>query len=516
MAQKEQKTVVLFRIEDTVGTDSIQAHLTDTPSPYMTDAMLVSAADVATTQSALERPNYNPSLDDDSAGVGRVLQQVTFTHELRGSGVFGVAPRLGKLLRACGFQETTIPNTAPAIIGTARPGPNNSAAGQGAVTKGAVVPTTNFDTYRVICSSAGKYMVVGSGFSEMDNTLLYSSTHSAYTGSRQGIVALGGGIGAPTFTFGGVFAVNDVIEVFVGGLRFYYQVPVGGTSNAAIATAVAAIIDPDARIIAAAAGAVITCSFSGAAAEQVNSGAGQVVTLGASGAQVTLPAAVLTVGDYYDIPLYRPGVRYDPITDNIPTASIYVYLDGTLHRTTSARGTFTVTANAGEYPTMAFTFTGQYNDPVDAPVPTVAFEQSKPYKVELAEAAVLGMPNVCAQSFTVDLGGTIEAKDCMNAPEATDELLFTDRKPTATVNPESSKPSVFSPWSAMKRGDTTRLHFLSGRRGGVGNLVRFQADRAQYTAAPYAVRTAIRAYTLSFALRRVSDAGNDSLFFWFG
>lgn len=528
MAQNEDRTVILARIQGAQGVDAIEPALSLNPSAYVTDAMLVSAADVQPITTTLERANYNPSLSKDATGVGRVLQQLTFSHELRGSGVFGTPPRLGRLIRACGFAETIIPNTAPATIGTPMGGLYNSVnAGATTIGKGATAPTKNFDTYRVTvvtggAGAAAKFLVTGAGFQEGDGTVMDSTFHVGWTNSKLGTINTAGTLIAPTYTFAGTFAVNDMMEIFVGGKRYYYQVPVGGTAPADIATAIAALIAADARFVGTAAAAgVITVTLAGAAVPI--SGEAAAVTdipLGASGASVTVPSgfAALTVGDYWDIPLRRPGVRYDPVSDNQSLMTFYVYMDGELKRITDARGTFSMTANAGEYPMLSFTFTGRYNEPIDAPVPAtlVRYEQSKPYKVELAEAAVYGLPNVCAQAFTFDLAQTITPKDCMNAEEATDELRISERTPVAGINPESSKPSVYSPWTRMRREETTRLHILGGRRGGVGNMWRFQADRAQITGANYANRTKVRAHDMQFRLARLSDAGDDECFFWFG
>lgn len=521
----EDRTVILARIQSGPGVDAIEPALGLNPSAYVTDAMLVSAADIQLQSTTLERANYNPSLSKDKTGVGRLLQQMTFTHELRASGVFGTPPRVGRLIRACGFAETIIPNTAPATIGTPVGGPYNSVPAQAvAITKGATAPTKNFDTYRIYtvvggAGAAARFLVVGQGFHEDDGTVLHSTYSNAWTNSKLGTVAVGGTLDAPTYTFGGTFAQFDIIECWVGGLRFHHQVTAGQTP-AQIATALAAKMAADARLDdTAAAAAVITVGLSGSAVP-INGAAGAVnIPLGASGASVEIPAGygALVAGDYWDVTLRRPGVRYDPVSDGQSLITLYAYMDGELKRVTDARGTFTMTANAGEYPTLAFTFTGRYNEPVDAAVPTslVRYEQSKPYKVELAEAAVYGLPNVCAQAFTFDLAQTITPKDCMNAEEALDELRISDRTPTATVNPESVVPSVFSPWTRMRREDTTRLHVMGGRRGGVGNMWRFQADAAQYTSANAANRDKVRANDLQFRLARLTDAGDDEVFFHF-
>jgi hypothetical protein len=530
---KENRVVVLARVETTYGVDAVQAAIAangadpvNNPHPYSTDALLCAELDVSNDLSVLERGNYNPSLSSESTGVGRVLGRMAFRTELRASGVLGTPPRIGRLFRACGMAETIVSAGAASQIGTPVAVAGSTSAGMAAFVAGlakTTPPNQCFDTYRLTVTTGGAAaaamaLVTSPGFSEYDGAVLDAPSHSAVTNSLLGSVAVGGTLVAPTFTFTGTFAINEFIEIFFGGIRFYYQV-VNGDTNASIATAMAALIGADARLTGVAAAGVITGGLRGTAPPKAMNAA---ITLGASGAVVTPNAWAgnVVAGEACEITLRRNGVRYDPISDNVPSLTLWAFLDGALYRLLGARGTWSTTGEAAQYPTVTWTFTGIYQDPIDQVLPStqLAYETSKPYKVELAQLALYGLGQTLAKAsrFSMDFANTVEAKDNINASEAYDEVQITARQPVAGCDPEAYKPSVYNPWARMRREDTTKFHVAIGIRGGVGNIVRLRADRASLTNVPFANRNNIRAYDHQMRLARVSSAGDDELYVHFG
>lgn len=531
--QKENRVVVLARVEQTYGVDAIAAQIAanladavNNPHPYQTDAILCAELDVATDTNVLERGNYNPSLSNEQTGVGRILGRMSFRTELRSSGVLGVAPRIGRLFKGCNMSETVIPAGAASQISNPVAGPNSTSAGMTALiaslTK-TTAPATCYDTYRVTVTTGGaaaaaQGIVTGSGFPEYDGTVMDSASHTAITSSVAGTVTVGGTTVAPTFTLAGAFAVNDFIELFVGGVRFYEQFVAGDTNNA-VATRLAALIAADPRFpgTAAAAG-TITVALSAAAGPKALNAA---LTLGLSGAVVTPGAWAgnVVAGESFEVTLRRPGVRYDPVSDGGPSLTLWAFLDGSLFRLRGARGSWSVAGQAAQYATVTWTFTGVYVDPIDMPLPTTLnYEESKPYKVEVAALALYGLNATLAKAsrFSMDIANEVVPKDNINADEAYDEVIITSRAPVAGADPESYKPSVYNPWARLRREDTTRFHVSVGRKGGPANTVRLQADSANLTAVPFANRQRIRAYDHQMRLARKSAVGDDELFVHFG
>lgn len=102
-----RKTLIYAEQEGTYG---VAPSFTDAGSP-----LLVEDPDFNVELNVLERNFYKQALGPSAHIIGRKLAKVRFTTEVRGSGAFGTASRLGRLFEACSMTET---NKAAAYIGT--------------------------------------------------------------------------------------------------------------------------------------------------------------------------------------------------------------------------------------------------------------------------------------------------------------------------------------------------------------------------------------------------------------
>lgn len=99
-----KKQVILAEVESTYGTD---------PTPTAADdAILAINPQIKETFTPLER-NINISTFSNYPSLSGIrFAELSFQVELKGSGSAGTSPRLGKLLRACGMDETVISATS--------------------------------------------------------------------------------------------------------------------------------------------------------------------------------------------------------------------------------------------------------------------------------------------------------------------------------------------------------------------------------------------------------------------
>lgn len=67
------------------------------------------------------------------------------------------------------------------------------------------------------------------------------------------------------------------------------------------------------------------------------------------------------------------SVTYAPVSTGFESVTIYFNVDGTLHKITGARGNVELTINARQIPVYKFTFTGLYNAPTAASLPSVTY-----------------------------------------------------------------------------------------------------------------------------------------------
>lgn len=95
---------VLAKVESTYGTDA---------SPAGTDAILCSEPTTRPLVVDLQdRALQQGSMGNTQKVVGRRLSEISMAVELAGSGAAGTAPKLSRLLQACGFSETVVADTS--------------------------------------------------------------------------------------------------------------------------------------------------------------------------------------------------------------------------------------------------------------------------------------------------------------------------------------------------------------------------------------------------------------------
>lgn len=205
------------------------------------------------------------------------------------------------------------------------------------------------------------------------------------------------------------------------------------------------------------------------------------------------------------------GKQYDPITDNMKTLTLHLYFEGLLHKVTGAMGSFTLTAEAGNFATLNFTFTGNYVEPLAGTFPAAAvIEDVVPPIVESAAFTFGGSSAYVIQSFSFDMANTIVPRQDANSPSGFNGVRITGRNPTGGFNPEVETSHDF--WARMS---ASTLSTLSARIGPSteGRNLQISAPKVQIAGIAYADRDGLRTYDLSAAFRRSS--GNDEIRFLF-
>lgn len=104
MVMLTRKTVVLAKVETTYGSD---------PTPTAgSNAILALDTEIKEVFSPVERNVNITTMSNVPSKAGIRWAEVNMKVEIKGSGSAGTAPRLGALLRACGFSETVVSNTS--------------------------------------------------------------------------------------------------------------------------------------------------------------------------------------------------------------------------------------------------------------------------------------------------------------------------------------------------------------------------------------------------------------------
>lgn len=503
------RVLVLGKIESTYNVDA-------SPSPS-SDALLVIDADVRIEPNVLERQFARPSLSPAATSLGRKLVTMTFSHELKGSGTVGTPGKIGTLLRACGFAQTVIANSAAATISAITAGSANAGA---TVSWAKDVASTKTGRYRVTCTKGGASATAEMRVSGIpapgDDTILKNETFSASVSSGATMTLTQGLTSASdyssiTYTVAGTFNAGDVLTAVVGGIEFNYTVVSGDTDNDGAATSLAALIDAHALLSASASSGVVTVTFAGLADPVVVTSGTTAINIGDSNADITPTwTGTLTVGDYWDILVLEPGVHYTPVSTGFESATLYMYLDGLLHKSTGCMGTVTFSGEGGDFGTAQFTFTGQFIAVTDATFPTgVVYESTVPDQIELAGLALNGNDDFCAQSFTIDLQNTVTPRDCINNSDGFNGVQITARAPQGTINPETQLEANHPFWEILSNSTQIPFHVKVGNTA--GNQIRFIGDAVQYSNITYAERNGFRVSDTSIRFSQYSGDGDDEL-----
>lgn len=374
--------------------------------------------------------------------VTRKVGRMTFSLEVKSNGntAATLAPRMGRLLRACGFSETQINSAAQCVYRTV-PGQSNT------------------------------------------GDLNFYGDSTTYTGGVylkiKCTITTGGGSGVAVATFEAPAEAT----------------PAAGGLNAISMTDTDEVLLTDGQEIT------------------LHDNDGNAVVTFTPDFQSNTPAT----GDVYWVHVRPIGYLYTPASDNISSVTIDAqYPDDNgqsiRHRLTGARGTFTVNAQVGEFPTFDFEFTGTYVDQVDEATLVGTFEDTDPTQVEYAALAIAQryapkFTDLCASQWSVDMANNIAIRDCINQANSTEGAFLTGREPTISYDPEAILAAEEPIWSYMEDGTSVEWWVRHGTVD--GNTVLLHAPNHQISTIAYGDRNNIRVFEVDGSLARLN--GNDEL-----
>jgi len=218
----------------------------------------------------------------------------------------------------------------------------------------------------------------------------------------------------------------------------------------------------------------------------------------------------LQIGQKWVVWLMPVGLRLDPISDNFESVTLVMYKDGVKHVMPGAFGTFEITATAGEFATINWTFTGIWQPPVDETMPSPNYERTLPPQVELARLRVGGFYAIVEQ-FTFDQGNDIQVRPDVSSKEGYIGTRIVSRAPEGGINPEADLVANNDFWSQFARADRMPFQMRVGHQK--GNTAWIIAPGVQYTGLTYADRNGILSYDAG--LRFPAYDTNDEVCFFF-
>ena len=255
-------------------------------------------------------------------------------------------------------------------------------------------------------------------------------------------------------------------------IAYFLQVTTGGPSGTAMIT--------------------VSSDTAGESAAAALVTAGTAIPIGTKGLTLTPAfAGTLITGTRWVVWLTPSGVQLRPISNNFESASLVMYKDGVKHTMPGSFGTFEITAAAGTFGSIKWTFTGIYKAPVDQVMPSPVYEKTLPAQVELGRLR-LDTFSAVVEKFTFNQKNDIQIRPDVSSSQGYIGTRIVSRKPEGGVNPEADTVANYDFWGIFAAA--TRIPFQMRVGTTPGNTVWMIAPAAQYTGMTYTDRQGIMAY----------------------
>ncbi len=163
------------------------------------------------------------------------------------------------------------------------------------------------------------------------------------------------------------------------------------------------------------------------------------------------------------------SVLYTPTVPSAEGSSLtlYLYKAGKVHKITGAKGTFTITCQAGDFWRINFEFRGKYVAVSDASIPSGSvFEATVPPKWGNTSGALLNSTARVMSQVTFTLGNNIELRPDANLDEGVKGYLVTQRQSVIEFDPEDETEATLGLFTAWKAGTVQTLDLINGTETG--------------------------------------------------
>mgnify|MGYP006275491755 FL=1 len=200
------------------------------------------------------------------------------------------------------------------------------------------------------------------------------------------------------------------------------------------------------------------------------------------------------------------SVTYAPVSSSFSSCTILYNIDGVQHAVTGARGTFTMTCELGQIPTLQFEMTGIYNTPTDTAQPAVTYAaQATPLIFRDGNTSAFSFFSYsgCLMSVNMQLTNSVVYRELVGC---TKQVLITDRKPAGTVSIEAPTIATKDYFSVALGTSTGSLTFLHGTTA--GNRVTFTSLQSDVTQPTYSDSDGIAMLNIPY-VALPTTAGND-------
>jgi len=202
-------------------------------------------------------------------------------------------------------------------------------------------------------------------------------------------------------------------------------------------------------------------------------------------------------------------VVYTPKSSGFDSVTIYFNIDGVLHKITGARGNLEISISARAIPFMKFTFTGIYNAPSDAALPSVDYSAFQtPLAANTSNTTGFEFFSFAGvlESLDLNMGNAVNYRSLIGS----ESVIMTDRAVSGTAvfeAPLTASKDFFAAALANALGNLTITHGTSA-----GNKFKIDSTRIDIANPTYSDNNGIHMLSVPF-VAVPSSAGNDEISF---
>jgi len=202
------------------------------------------------------------------------------------------------------------------------------------------------------------------------------------------------------------------------------------------------------------------------------------------------------------------SVTYAPVSTGFGSSTIYVNIDGVLHKLTGCRGTWSLTAEVNQIPIISFTMTGIYNAPTDTAAPSTTYSnQETPviFKAGNTTSFSIFSYSGCLSSFSFDVANEVNYRELVGCDKS---VNITNRAPAGEAIIEAPTIAAKDFFTIANTDATGAITFQHGQTA--GNIITFNASNCDIGNPSYSDLDGIQMLTLPY-VAVPGSSGNDEV-----
>lgn len=234
------------------------------------------------------------------------------------------------------------------------------------------------------------------------------------------------------------------------------------------------------------------------------------VELAGSGTAGTAPkyGKLLTACGFSETVVASTSVTYAPVSASFDSCTIYVNIDGVLHKMTGCRGTWSLSGEVNAIPFISFTMTGIYNTPTDTVAPSTTYSnQSTPVIFKAGNTTNFSIFSYsgCLSSFSFDVANQVNYRELVGCAK---QVNITNRAPSGQVVIEAPTMAAKNFFTIANANATGAITWQHGQTA--GNICTFNAPYADIGNPSYSDMDGIQMLTLPY-VAVPGSSGNDEV-----